>query len=171
MDRQGIDHIQLAHNTRYPEKGCTGSNVASTFGRRGQLYVLALKRIVSSLSHFICHGDPRTWSLRVQVISSSPAGLKGSASQRVEGTHLAIDQCHSKALKDRELTIPVGDAIFADTHTLVPPLRWRWKSGPPRLSIWPLNSPSSCSTCAGAWICCLNMKRPSRKRSSGPPPT
>jgi hypothetical protein len=49
-DGSEVEHIQLAHNTRHPEKGYSRAEIAYSFGRRDQLDVAALKRLVSSLS-------------------------------------------------------------------------------------------------------------------------
>ena len=43
-DGSEVEYIQLAHNTRHPEKGYSRAEVVYSFGRRDQLDVEALKR-------------------------------------------------------------------------------------------------------------------------------
>lgn len=56
-DGSEVEYIQLAHNTRHPEKGYSRAEVVYSFGRRDELDVAALKRLVSSLSRFISPED------------------------------------------------------------------------------------------------------------------
>ena len=83
-DGSEVEYIQLAHNTRHPEKGYARAEVVYSFGRRDQLDVAAIKRLVSSLSRFISPQDAQQLSAESQgfkFISSKPAGgallLKG----------------------------------------------------------------------------------------------
>ena len=45
-DGSTVEYIQLAHNTRHPEKGYPRAEVLYSFGRRDQLDVEAIKRLV-----------------------------------------------------------------------------------------------------------------------------
>jgi hypothetical protein len=83
----------------------------------------ALKRLVSSLSRFISPEDAQELEAQVtdlKFISSRPAG--GALLLKELWKRIGIDRCLSEALKDRDLTIPVGDATFAmvANRSLVP---------------------------------------------------
>ena len=113
-DGSEVEYIQLAHNARHPEKGYTRAEVVYSFGRRDQLDVQALKRLVSSLSRFISPEDAQELEAQgtgLKFISSRQAGeallLKGLWKR------IGIERCLSEALKGRDFTTPVGDAIFA----------------------------------------------------------
>jgi len=113
-DGSEVEYIQLAHNTRHPEKGYTRAEVVYSFGRRDQLDVGALKRLVSSLSRFISPEDAQELEAPgtgLKFISSRPAG--GDLLLKGLWKRIGIDRCLSEALKDRDFTIPVGDDIFA----------------------------------------------------------
>jgi hypothetical protein len=87
-DGSEFEYIQLAYNTRRPEKGYTRAEVVYSFGRRGQLDVAALKRLVSSLSRFISPEDAQDLKPRALASSSSPVSQpEGFAAQRTVGTH------------------------------------------------------------------------------------
>lgn len=52
-----VEYVQLAHNTRHPEKGYAKAEVIYSFGRREQLDVEAIKRLINSLCRFISPED------------------------------------------------------------------------------------------------------------------
>jgi len=52
-DGSVVEYIQLAHNTRHPEKGYSRAEVIYSFGRRDQIDVEAIKRLVRSLCRFV----------------------------------------------------------------------------------------------------------------------
>lgn len=114
-DGSVVEYIQLAHNTRHAEKGYSRAEVLYSFGRRDQLDVEAIKRLVDSLCRFI---DPED-ALKIQgeatcglsFISSKPAG--GAHLLRGIWDRLNIGSCLSKALKDRSFKAPVEAALFA----------------------------------------------------------
>jgi hypothetical protein len=113
-DGSEVEYIQLAHNTRHPEKGYSRAEVVYSFGRRDKLDVAALKRLVSSLSRFISLEDAQKIEAHgtgLKFISSRPAG--GALLLKGLWERIGIDQCLAEALKDRDFTTPVGDAIFA----------------------------------------------------------
>ncbi len=77
-DGSGVEYIQLAHNTFHPEKGYSRAEVVYSFGRRDQLDVAALKRLVSSLSRFISPEEVQaleTQGTNLKFLSSQPEGL------------------------------------------------------------------------------------------------
>jgi len=113
-DGSEVEYIQLAHNTRHPEKGYTRAEVVYSFGRRDQLDVAALKRLVSSLSRFISPEDAQELEAQgtgLKFISSRPAG--GALLLKGLWKRIGIDRCLSEALKSRDFTTPIGDALFA----------------------------------------------------------
>ena len=113
-DGSEVEYVQLAHNTRHPEKGYSRAEVVYSFGRRDQLDVAALKRLVSSLSRFINPED-------IQDIEAQSAGLKFISSRPAGGAlllkglweRIGIDRCLANALKHTEFKAPISDAIFA----------------------------------------------------------
>ena len=113
-DGSEVEYIQLAHNTRHPEKGYARAEVVYSFGRRDQLDVAALKRLVSSLSRFISPEDAQELEAQgtgLKFVSSRPAG--GALLLKGLWERIGINQYLAEALRDREFTTPVGDAIFA----------------------------------------------------------
>ena len=113
-DGTEVEYIQLAHNTRHPEKGYSKAEIIYSFGRRDQLDVPALKRLISSISRFISPEDAQVWeaqSTGLKFVSSQPAG--GALLLKGLWQRIGIDKCLSKALKNRDFTAPIGDAIFA----------------------------------------------------------
>ena len=113
-DGSEVEYIQLAHNTRHPEKGYSRAEVVYSFGRRDQLDVAALKRLVSSLSRFITPEDAQDLEAQgtgLKFISSRPAG--GALLLKGLWNRIGIDKCLADLLKGREFTAPMEDAIFA----------------------------------------------------------
>lgn len=113
-DGSEVEYVQLAHNFRHPEKGYTRAEVIYSFGRRDQLDVKALKRLVNSLSRFIDTEDMQTMEAGAKgfrFISSQSAG--GALLLRGLWNRMGIDRCLSTALENREFRAPVADAIFA----------------------------------------------------------
>lgn len=113
-DGSEVEYIQLAHNTRHPEKGYSRAEVVYSFGRRDQLDVTALKRLVNSLSRFISPEDAQELGVQgkdLKFIFSQPAG--GALLLKGLWKRIGIDSCLAQALKDREFKAPIGDAIFA----------------------------------------------------------
>ncbi len=113
-DGSEVEYVQLAHNTRHPEKGYSRAEVIHSFGRRDQLDVAALKRLIGSLSKFISPEE-------AQAIGAEDQGLKFKSSRPAGGALLlkglwkkiGIDKCLADALQDRSFTTPIQDAIFA----------------------------------------------------------
>lgn len=113
-DGSEVEYVQLAHNTRHSEKGYSHAEVIHSFGRRDQLDVEALKRLVGSLSRFISLEDAQTIEAEGQglkFISSRPAG--GAILLKGLWNRIGIDACLTEAVKDRAFITPIHDAIFA----------------------------------------------------------
>ena len=80
-DGSVVEYIQLAHNTRHPEKGYSRAEVIYSFGRREQLDVEAIKRLVRSLCRFVSPED----ALALQAESAGNHGLKFVSSRSAGG--------------------------------------------------------------------------------------
>ena len=104
----------MAHNVWNKEKGFAQAQAVHSFGRRDQLDIEALRRLIISVSRFL---DPED-AIRLEhqdqdlkFVSSKPAGsaylLKGIWDK------LNIDSCLDKALSKRSFDAPIKDAIFA----------------------------------------------------------
>ncbi len=112
-DGSEVEYVQLAHNTRHSEKGYSHAEVIHSFGRRDQLDVEALKRLVGSLSRFISLEDAQTIEAEGQglkFVSSQPAG--GALLLKGLWKRIGIETCLTEAVKNRDFTTPVQDAIF-----------------------------------------------------------
>jgi transposase len=115
-DGSVVEYIQLAHNVRHAKKGYAQAQVVYSFGRRDQLDVDAIKRLVKSLCRFVSPQD--ALQLQAQAngddtftfIKSRPAG--GAYLLRALWDRLNISDCLQKALKDRNFTTPVQQALF-----------------------------------------------------------
>ena len=113
-DGSVVEYVQLANNVWDKDKGFAQAQVIHSFGRRDQLDVEALKRLVKSMSRFL---DPED-SLQVEhqdeqlkIISSRSAG--GAYLLKQLWKRLHIDDCLKKAIDGRSFTAPIADAIFA----------------------------------------------------------
>ena len=112
-DGSEVEYVQLAHNSRHPEKGYARAEVIHSFGRRDQLDMAAIKRLIGSLSRFISPED-------AQSLEAEAKGLKFKSSRPAGGAFLlkglwkriGIDRCLAEALTDRSFTTPISDAIF-----------------------------------------------------------
>ena len=56
-DGSVVEHVQLAHNYRHREKGHARAQVIHSFGRKDQLDVAAIKRLVKSLCRFLSYEE------------------------------------------------------------------------------------------------------------------
>ncbi len=113
-DGSVVEYVQLAHNVRHPEKGYSKAEVAYSFGRRDQLDLESLKRLINSLGRFL---DPEEV---LQLQAQSSGSLKFVSSRPYGGAYLLralwkrlnINNCLSKALKNRAFTTPIAEALF-----------------------------------------------------------
>ena len=113
-DGSTVEYVQLANNVWNKEKGFAQAQVIYSFGRRDQLDVDALKRLVKSLGRFLKPEDVvqlehQTEDLK--FVSSRPAG--GAYLLRGIWDRLGIGECLKKALSERSFNAPISDAIFA----------------------------------------------------------
>ena len=113
-DGSEVEYVQLAHNSRHPEKGYARAEVIHSFGRRDQLDMAAIKRLIGSLSRFISPEDAQSLEAEAKGLkfeSSRPAG--GAFLLKALWKRIGIDKCLAEALADRSFTTPISDAIFA----------------------------------------------------------
>jgi len=116
-DGSKVEYIQLAHNVRHPKKGYSKAEVVYSFGRKDQLDTEAIKRLVNSLCRFLSPEDALKVQQQAQggrsftFVESRPAG--GAHLLRGLWKRLNIGACLHRALKGRNFTAPVEDAIFA----------------------------------------------------------
>jgi transposase len=116
-DGSVVEYVQLAHNEWNHEKGFAQAKVVYSFGRRDQLDLDAIKRLVHSLCRFLSPEDAlqAQQSLgdasALRFVRSRPAG--GAYLLRALWDQLHIGQCLTTALKEREFTAPVQEALFA----------------------------------------------------------
>jgi hypothetical protein len=113
-DGSVVEYVQLANNVWDKEKGFAQAQVIHSFGRKDQLDIDSLKRLIKSLSRFL---DPQD-AIRLEreddnlkFIKSRPAG--GAYLLKAIWDRLNVDHCLDKALRERSFTAPVADALFA----------------------------------------------------------
>lgn len=112
-----VEYIQLAHNVRDAAKGYSKADVIYSFGRRDQLDIDAIKRLVKSLSRFLEPAD----AIQALATSGDQALFKflgcktagGAYLLRELWTRLNLRNCFNFALKNRAFSAPIEEAIFA----------------------------------------------------------
>jgi transposase len=113
-DGSVVEYVQLANNVWNKEKGFAQAEVIHSFGRRDQLDVKALKRLIKSMSRFLSPEDAirlEHQSDDIKFVSSRPAG--GAYLLKALWKRLCIDDCLNKALYKRSFTAPIEEALFA----------------------------------------------------------
>jgi transposase len=113
-DGSEVEYVQLAHNVWNKEKGFAQAQVVYSFGRRDQLDIDTLKRLVKSLSRFLEPQDALALQNQgddLKFVSSRPAG--GAYLLKALWDRLNIEGCLQKALSERSFSAPIGDALFA----------------------------------------------------------
>ena len=116
-DGSVVEYVQLAHNVRHPDKKYPKAEVIYSFGRREQLDVEALKRLVNSISRFF---DPED-QIKLQAKSDSTEPIAFVRSRSAGGAYLLkslwdrlkIGPLLTKALDSRSFTAPIEKALFA----------------------------------------------------------
>lgn len=85
-DGSCVEYVQLAHNAWNPEKGFAQAQVIYSFGRKDQLDIEAIKRLVNSLCRFLGPEDALTLQANepLAVVRSRPAG--GPTCSKPSGT-------------------------------------------------------------------------------------
>jgi transposase len=116
-DGSVVKYLQLAHNSWDPEKKQSKTHVVYTFGRRDELDIASIQRLVRSLSRLLPPDEASQAQIEaehqgpVDLLSSRSAG--GALVLKGIWKRLRIDKALSQAMKSREFTAPIGDAIFA----------------------------------------------------------
>ena len=113
-DGSTIEYVQLAHNVWNKDKGFAQAQVLYSFGRRQQLDIDAIKRLVNSLCRFLDPEDQisaKTIGDDLKFIKARPSG--GAYLLRQLWQRLNIDERLQIALKDRSFTTPIKEALFA----------------------------------------------------------
>jgi transposase len=113
-DGSVVEYVQLANNVWNKDKGFAQAQVLHSFGRRDQLDVEVLRRLVKSLSRFLAPEDAlrqEHQDAALKIMSSRPAG--GAYLLSTIWKRLGINKCLKKILDGRSFTAPVSDAIFA----------------------------------------------------------
>ena len=113
-DGSTVEYVQLAHNVWNKEKGFAQAQVIHSFGRREDLNIDGLRRLVKSLSRFLDPEDVIGIEYQyddLKFTSSKAAG--GAYLMRALWKKLNIDQCLDKMLSERSFEAPVKEAIFA----------------------------------------------------------
>ena len=116
-DGSSVEYVQLAHNAWNPQKGFAQAEVIYSFGRKDQLDIEAIKRLVNSLCRFLGPEDALSLPAKtgehepLPFVRSRPAG--GAYLLKALWNRVHIGACLKAALKDREFTAPVEQALFA----------------------------------------------------------
>lgn len=113
-DGSTVEYVQLAQNVWNKEKGFAQAHVLYSFGRRENLDIDAIRRLITSLCRFLDPEDEirtRSSDDDVKFLKARPAG--GAYLLRELWHRLNIDKRLELALKDRAFTTPVQQALFA----------------------------------------------------------
>jgi transposase len=116
-DGSRVQYVQLAHNVRDRKTGNSKAEVLYNFGRRDQLDLEAIRRLIRSLSRFLDPDD--SLQAQVQAENDSPVTYKqsweagGPLLLRGLWRRLRIDRVLKRALQERGFSSPVEDALFA----------------------------------------------------------
>lgn len=114
---KGNEYLQLAHNFRDPKTGNTRAQILYNFGRRDQLDLDDLRRLVKSISRFLEPDEVE----RIQGTLDPDFPIEFLGSRQLGGSAfldglwecLGIGSALKKLLKDREYEIPVERLLFA----------------------------------------------------------
>ena len=117
-DGSAVEYVQLAHNYRDPNSGHSRAQVLYSFGRKDQLDISAIKRLVKSLCRFLSPED----AIQVEALAGENGeelrfirtrSLGGAYVLKKLWDRLQIGACLEQALAGRKFTAPIGDAFFA----------------------------------------------------------
>ena len=113
-DGSVVEYVQLAHNEWNKQKGFAQAKVIYSFGRRDQLDVEALRRLVKSLNRFLGPEDviqQEHPGEQLRFEKSRQAG--GAYLLRALWNRLGMDACLKEAIRDRAFSAPITEAVFA----------------------------------------------------------
>ncbi len=116
---RGYEYVQLAHNYRDPETGASRAKVLFNFGRKDQLDVEGLTRLVSSIVRFLEKHDLAS----LPFLETADAPFEFVGAKHLGGTwlldglweRLGIRIALEKLLLERNYSTPVERMIFAMT--------------------------------------------------------
>ena len=116
---RGYEYVQLAHNYRDPETGASRAKVLFNFGRKDQLDVEGLTRLVGSIARFLEKHDLAS----LPLVESDDAPFEFVGAKQLGGTwlldglweRLGIRKALEKLLLERNYSTPVERMIFAMT--------------------------------------------------------
>jgi hypothetical protein len=113
-----VTYVQLAHNNRDPESGQARAQVIYSFGRKEDLDIEALRRLVKSISRFLSPED----ALQASVLAQGSAEALRFIESRSMGTgfllwalwqKLGVHDALSKLAKGRSFRTDPATAVFA----------------------------------------------------------
>ena len=113
-DGSTVEYVQLAHNVWNTAKGFAQAQVLYSFGRREQLDIDAIRRLINSLCRFLDPEDEISVKAKdddLKFINARPSG--GAYLLRKLWDRLNIDKRLETVLKDRSFTAPIKEALFA----------------------------------------------------------
>ena len=113
-DGSCVEYVQLAHNVWNKEKGFAQAQVLYSFGRREELDIDAIKRLINSLCRFLAPEDEisaKSAGNDLKFIKARPSG--GCYLLRELWNRLNIEKRLETVLKDRSFTAPIKEALFA----------------------------------------------------------
>ena len=109
-------YVQLAHNEWLPEAGRSNTKVLYNFGRREDVDIQGLERLVGSIQRFIgTKASSAGGVYGADLVIESTRALGGSWFLNEYWERLEISQCLKRLLKNRGYEIPIERAIFAMT--------------------------------------------------------
>ena len=107
-------YVQLAHNEWLPEAGRSNTKVLHNFGRREEVDIESLERLVGSIQRFIGAEAPSAGTVYgADLVIESTRALGGSWFLNQYWERLEISQSLKRLLEARGYEIPVERAIFA----------------------------------------------------------
>jgi transposase len=113
-DGSSVEYVQLAHNVWNKEKGFAQAQVVYSFGRREDLDIDAIKRLINSLCRFLDPEDEISAKAKGDDLKFTKARPSGGAYLLRElWNRLNIDKRLETVLKDRSFTAPIRGALFA----------------------------------------------------------
>ena len=113
-DGTTTQYVQLAHNEWLPEAKRANAKVLYNFGRREDVDIESLERLVGSIQRFIGTEAPGKGTIYgTDLTIESTRALGGSWFLDEYWRRLEIEQCLQRLLKDRGYEIPIERAIFA----------------------------------------------------------
>jgi transposase len=114
---RGYEYVQLAHNYRDPKTGVSKAKILYNFGRKDQLDVEGLQRLVNSIARYL--GPDSLEALQGSLPLDTP--LEFVSARQLGGpwlldgmwNRLGICQTLHKLLRERNYSMPVERMIFA----------------------------------------------------------